>query len=233
MTSFPSPTHTSTVDRYLETIYYIAAEGDVVRPSRLSSWLGVSAPTVSEALRRLVRDGWIETASDRSVTLTRDGEAVASAIVRRHRVLERWLTDVLGFDWAEADLEAERIASSISDEVIARIDESMGAPRTCPHGNVIPGRQPEYGALVALDSLAVGERAHVRRISEVAEHDGQVLLRLLATHDIGEGCEIQIVALSRGDEVTVRVREGEITLSRAAASAIWVEVAPPRAVADG
>lgn len=73
-------THTATVDRYLETIYYIAAEGDVVRPSRLSNWLGVSAPTVSEALRRLERDGWITTAPDRSVTLTSDGESIARAI---------------------------------------------------------------------------------------------------------------------------------------------------------
>jgi DtxR family Mn-dependent transcriptional regulator len=214
---------THTVDRYLETIYYIAAEGDVVRPGRLSSWLGVSAPTVTEALRRLERDGWIITAADRSVTLTEEGARVARAIVRRHRVLERWLTDVLGFDWAAADLEAERIASAISDEVIARIDQSMGAPATCPHGNAIPGREPAYGPLTTLGAVERGARVRVRRISEVAEHEGQVLLRLLARHAIGEGCELRV--LERDADGTVRVAAGpdRFALPADAAAAIWVE----------
>jgi DtxR family Mn-dependent transcriptional regulator len=215
--------HTATVDRYLETIYYIAAEGDVVRPSRLSNWIGVSAPTVSEALRRLERDGWIAIQPDRSVVLTSEGERVASSIVRRHRVLERWLTDVLGFDWAAADLEAERIASSISDEVIARIDESMGTPTTCPHGNAIPGRDPHYGALISLDRLDQHCFAHVRRISEVAEHEGQQLLQLLAHYGVGEGVSIELVGAHSDGGFIVAVGEQQVQLSSAAASAIWVE----------
>ena len=104
-----SRSHTATADRYLEAIYCIAAEGEVVRPSRLAYWLAVSAPTVSDALQRLKRDGWVLIAPDRSVTLTSDGDRVATALVRRHRILERWLTDVLGFDWATADVEADRL----------------------------------------------------------------------------------------------------------------------------
>ncbi|HTB09489.1 MAG TPA: metal-dependent transcriptional regulator, partial [Acidimicrobiales bacterium] len=84
--------HTETVDKYLEAIYYIDAEGEVVRPSRLAYWLSVSAPTVSNALVRLKRDGWIDVGSDRSVTLTESGRATATSLVRRHRILERWLT---------------------------------------------------------------------------------------------------------------------------------------------
>ncbi len=218
-----SAARSSTVDRYLETIFYISAEGDVVRPGRLSSWLGVSAPTVSEALQRLERDGWVVIHADRSVTLSESGEQVASAIVRRHRVLERWLTDVLGFDWAEADLEAERIAAAISNEVIDRLDESMGTPATCPHGNVIPGRSVHYGDLVSLEQLVVGDTAHVRRISEVAEHEGQHLLRLLAGHGVGEGAELELVATGTHGERTVLVRGQRVELSAAAASAMWVE----------
>src|ERR1035437_3266968 len=135
-----SSPHTATVDKYLEAIHYIAAEGEVVRPSRLAYWLSVSAPTVSDALVRLKRDGWVEIGTDRSVTLTESGESTATGLVRRHRILERWLTDVLGFDWAMADVEADRISSAVSDVVVDQIDLSTGSPATCPHGNVIPGR---------------------------------------------------------------------------------------------
>ena len=138
----------STVDKYLEAIFYIAAEGDVVRPSRLAHWLDVRPPTVTNALARLLRDGWIDSHDDRSVTLTDKGVDTASALVRRHRILERWLTQVLGFDWASADDEAERLSSSISDELIDRIDASLNFPSTCPHGNVIPGRRRRPVALV-------------------------------------------------------------------------------------
>src|SRR5439155_21113976 len=91
------------VERYLEAIYYIEHEHEVARPGRLAEWLGVSAPTVSISLHRLVRDGWIEVAADRSVQLSDAGGEAAAAIVRRHRIVERWLTDVLGLDWATAD----------------------------------------------------------------------------------------------------------------------------------
>ncbi|HEY4869516.1 MAG TPA: metal-dependent transcriptional regulator, partial [Candidatus Dormibacteraeota bacterium] len=74
----------------------------MARPGRLAEWLGVSAPTVSVSLQRLARDGWIRAASDRSVELTESGSAAAADIVRRHRIVERWLTDGLGMDWATA-----------------------------------------------------------------------------------------------------------------------------------
>ena len=217
--------HTATADRYLETIYYIAAEGDTVRPSRLSTWLGVSAPTVSEALRRLERDGWITTSRDRSVTLTDEGSLIASAIVRRHRVLERWLTDVLGFDWAAADVEAERIAGAISDTVIARIDASMGSPTTCPHGNPIPGRDPGHGHLTSLSELASGSVVVVRRISESAEHEGQRLLRTLAGGGVGEGTTIEVRSRTVGGDVVIAVGTQLVELSAESARTIWVSPA--------
>ena len=98
-----------TVKHYAETIFYIRQEGRV-RPGRLAEWLGVSAPTVTVTLQRLARDGFVEIGADRSVTLTPTGEDLAEKIVRVHRLLERWLTDVLGLDWATADEEAQRLA---------------------------------------------------------------------------------------------------------------------------
>jgi DtxR family transcriptional regulator, Mn-dependent transcriptional regulator len=216
--------HTETVDKYLEAIYYIAGEGEVVRPSRLAYWLSVSAPTVSNALVRLKRDGWIDIGSDRSVTLTDSGTDTATSLVRRHRILERWLTDVLGFDWASADIEADRISSAISDAVVDQIDTTMGSPATCPHGNVIPGRDAHYGVLVALADLEPGISAIVRRISEVAEHEAPALLAMLAEHGIHEGSEVRVVESNVGpNDLALSVAGEELTLSLGAAQLIWVE----------
>ncbi len=219
-------THTATVDKYLEAIYCIAGEGEVVRPSRLAYWLSVSAPTVSDALQRLKRDGWVDLGEDRSVTLTPSGERTATALVRRHRILERWLTDVLGFDWATADVEADRISSAMSDVVVNQIDATMGSPATCPHGNVIPGRAAPYGALTALADLDAGRPATVRRISEVAEHEAPALLTTLAEYAIHEGSEVVVRDGDAGDgEISLSVAGATLTLSREAAGRIWVELA--------
>ena len=218
------PVRSATVERYLETIYCIAGEGDIVRPSRLVAWMSVSAPTVSDALHRLERDGWVTIASDRSVQLTAAGFATASSIVKRHRVLERWLTDVLFFDWATADEEADRLSSSCSDQVIDRLDLAMGRPATCPHGNPIPGRNASYGVLRTLLDVPEGETVTVRRISEVAEHEARPLLRTLGEHGVGEG---SCVVVTSDDpalaEVTISCSGNEFSLSRATAKVIWVE----------
>ena len=149
----PKPSHpleravrSETVKHYAETIFYIRQEEGRVRPGRLAEWLGVSAPTVTVTLQRLARDGFVEIGTDRSVTLTPRGEDLAAKIVRVHRLLERWLTDVLGLDWAAADEEAQRLASGVSELVADRLDETLGYPATCPHGNVVPGREPPYGS---------------------------------------------------------------------------------------
>ena len=189
----PSPHRSETTERYLEAIYYIAHEGEVPRPGRLAEWLGVSAPTVSVSLQRLARDGLIRIAEDRSVELTDAGAGAAAAIVRRHRIVERWLTDVLGFDWATADSEAQTLTHGMSALVLERIDESLGRPTTCPHGNVIPGRTAPAGRrLIRLVELSDGERARVARISEVAEHEAPQLLHLLDERGIVPGIEVAV-----------------------------------------
>jgi DtxR family Mn-dependent transcriptional regulator len=214
------------VDKYLEVIFYIAAEGDMVRPGKVAAWLSVSPPTVSEAMQRLERDGWIEIAHDRSVSLTPKGSDVASNLVRHHRILERWLTDVLGLDWASADDEAERLSSAVSDFLIDRIDASLDRPLTCPHGNPIPGRDAAYGELAALATLPGGARVHVRRISEVAEHESRDLLTMLSSHEISEGSAVEIVSApneSGAMQVVVGGRKFELPVD--AARLIWVELA--------
>src|SRR6202165_5921842 len=91
------------IAHYLEAIYYIWAEGEPVKSARLADWLSVSRPTVTVALRRMTRDGMVRFNARKDIELTAKGRRMAEAIVRRHRVMERWLTDALGFDWVTAD----------------------------------------------------------------------------------------------------------------------------------
>src|SRR5258708_7574107 len=127
------------VSHYLEAIYYIWQEGESVRSARLADWLSVSRPTVTVALRRMSRDGLVRLRASKEIELTAEGRRRATAVVRRHRIMERWLTDVLGLDWVQADEEAARLEHAVSDQVEGRIFESLGRPKTCPHGNPIPG----------------------------------------------------------------------------------------------
>ena len=224
VTADDPPAHRSeTVERYLEAIYYIEHEGEVPRPGRLAEWLGVSAPTVSVSLQRLARDGWIRIAGDRSVELSDAGTEAASTIVRRHRIVERWLTDVLGLDWAAADVEATALTHGMSAIVLDRLDQLLGKPNTCPHGNIIPGRTPPEGRrLVRLVDLHDGESAKVARISEVAEHEAPQLLRILDQCGLTPGVDVAVVARSPGGW-TLGAGGKEVNVDTGTARAVWVE----------
>ena len=213
-----------TTRHYVETIFYIRYEEGRVRPGRLAEWLGVSAPTVTTTLQRVARDGFIEIGDNRSVSLTPKGEELASGIVRVHRLLERWLTDVLGLDWASADEEAQRLAPGVSERVADRLDELLGRPATCPHGNVIPGRQVPYGELIPLSDLAAGVPARVRRISEVAEHDAPDLLRELDSYGLVTGARIVVKEADASVQaIAVEVAGDTRPIGSAVGRFIWVE----------
>jgi DtxR family Mn-dependent transcriptional regulator len=219
-------TRSEVADRYLETIYYIENEGDVPRPGRIAEWLGVSAPTVTVTLQRLARDGWVTVAEDRSVHLSDAGRVAAAAAVRRHRLIERWLTDVLGLDWATADREAASLSHGVSEVVLERLDEHLGRPSTCPHGNVIPGRRAPAGRpMQRLADLPTGVESRVFRISEVAEHDAPHLLAVL--HDGGVVPDAAILVAERVDgQLRLMVEGHPVVLSEGVALAVWVESAP-------
>lgn len=214
-----------TVKHYLETIFYIHQEERQVRPSRIAEWVAVSPATVSTTLAGLEAAGWIRLGADRSVGLTPKGRRVAEEIVRSHRLLERWLTDELGLDWASADQEAQNLAPVFSKEVADRLDDRLGHPSTCPHGNVIPGREAPYGILISLADLEPDTPAHVRRISEVAEHDAPDLLRLLHSAGVALGTRVQVMG-GRSTTGAVSIRAGRRTMAfgTEVARSIWVEI---------
>ncbi len=222
-----SGTLSSNAARYLEATYYIAHEGETVRPSRVAEWLGVSAPTVTGVMQRLHEQGLIEFNADRSLRLTQRGEQHASDVVRRHRVVERWLTDALGLDWATADLEAGRMSHVFSDLVLERIFDGLGRPTTCPHGNEIPGSGLRRRELVSLFELESGVPAVISRISEVAEHEAPQLLRLLGAEGLRPGVEVEVRRELGAEALSVLVAGRQTALGLPAAKSVWVERAGP------
>ena len=220
-----------TVEEYLETIYNISMEGEPVIGARLAQKFGVSAPTVTEMLKRLVRDGFVEMDHKRQVTLTETGIQAAEAVLRRHRLTERFLVDMLGMQWHQVHEEACRLEHFISGAVEARVIASLNNPTTCPHGNPIPGSVPDartylkdHGA-VRLSTVNIGEKASVFCISEVVEDEEGLILYL---HEKGLTPGTQLRVLAHGDteeqDETFQVEAAgrEVRISKASAAKIWV-----------
>ena len=203
----------------------MSAEGEKVRAARLAEWLGVSQPTAGATLRRMVRDGLVQITAGKEVRLTARGHETAERIVRRHRVAERWLTDVLGLDWVQADEEAGKLEHALSDDVAERLYQHVGRPVTCPHGNPIPGAgagepRPER----ALRDLPPGTSSNVRRVSEVAEHDAPQLLRFLGDSGLHLGARVVAAEHNVGaGTVTVEVGGNRVAMSLDVAGKIWVD----------
>ena len=218
-----SPEPTEVISRYLEALYYMWSEGEPPRSARLADWLGVTRPTVTVALRRMTRDGMVRMNNRKEIELTAAGRRAAESIVRRHRIMERWLTDVLGLDWVTADAEAARLEHAVSEVVEQRLYEAIGRPRTCPHGNPIPGHSKASPKERRLATLGAGARAAISRVSEVAEREAPLLLAYLDERGLIPGREVDVVEVD-GIGRTIRIRAGkrEVTLSHDTAAKLWV-----------
>lgn len=211
------------VSRYLEAIYYMEAEGERARSARLADWLGVSRPTVTVGLRRMTRDGMVRVNSRKEIELTPQGRERAAAVVRRHRIMERWLTDGLHLDWVVADEEAARLEHAVSDVVERALWDNLGRPTSCPHGNPIPGYSERNPAEVRLSSLPVGARAALSRISEVAEREAPILLSYLGERGLVPGARIEVQEVDPvARTLQVRVGDRSMTLSDDTGSKVWV-----------
>ena len=224
----------ATVEEYLETIYNMSAENEVVIGARLAEKFGVSAPTVTEMLKRLVRDGYIEMDNKRQVTLTDAGNQAAEAVLRRHRLTERFLADMLGMQWHQVHEEAGRLEHFISGAVEERVIASLNNPTTCPHGNPIPGSVPsartylkDQGA-IRLSTLANGEKATVLLVSEVVE-DEEGLILYLHEKGLTPGTLLTVLSQDVGnksdnqqEDFRLQVEGREVRISEAVASKIWV-----------
>jgi DtxR family Mn-dependent transcriptional regulator len=161
-------------EEYCEAIFELREDDVEVIQARIAERLEVSRPAVSEMIRRLADEGLVTVDKGR-ITLTGDGATVAERVVRRHRLAERLLTDVLGLSWAEAHAEAGKWEHVISERVEEALVGLLGAPTTCPHGNPIPGSGYEAPPTTSLAAVASGGSFRVERIPEELEFTPGVL----------------------------------------------------------
>jgi DtxR family transcriptional regulator, Mn-dependent transcriptional regulator len=208
------------VEEYLETIFALEEEGIPVIQARLAERLGKAAPSVSEMLDRLEADGLIAR-SARQITMTDKGAALAEGVVRKHRLAERLLVDVIGLDWDKAHVEAGRWEHVISDDVEERLVVLLGNPTTCPHGNPIPGVESDEPEQRRLAEAQPGERIRLERITESVEHDAESL-SYLGDHGLTPGITARIEARAPDGTLTLTVGGATVALGPAMTRRMYV-----------
>lgn len=199
----PAPgEHHPAFEEYCECIFELAEDDLDVIQARIAERLDVSRPAVSEMMRRLEAEGLITT--DGGIRLTLAGDALAQRVVRRHRLAERFLTDILGLSWAEAHHEAGKWEHIMSDSVEDALDRFLGSPTTCPHGNPIPGSDYVADDTHRLVDHPVGDEFLIKRIPEELEFTPG-LLEFLESSDLLPGRSGRVTALAPDGTVTVEV----------------------------
>lgn len=216
-----SPTMASGTE-YLEAIYEMEEEGQRIQQARIARRLGVAPATVSEHVRRLEKEGLVGI-EGRELRLTDLGRDVAIPLVRRHRLAERLLTDLLEIPWYRAHEEAHQWEHVMSPEVEERIITKTGA-RTCPHGNPIPGLEPPYDrrSLITLNDLGEGDRCVLQILTEDVELVTDVL-RYFEEHKLMPGAAIQVRSVGPDGTMMLDVDGSTASLGPELADNLWVE----------
>jgi DtxR family transcriptional regulator, iron-dependent repressor len=214
---------TAAAQEYLLALRVMASDERPVTASQVGRHLGVSTQAASEMFRRLVADGLVSQAGGRELILTEAGRTAADGIFRRHALVEWLLSSVVGLGWAESDQEAGRLQGAISPRVEARLDELLGHPETCPHGNPIDlataRRRPAGTPLADVDA---GVHATIYRITEEAEEDAG-LLSYLEARGLRPGAPITVLARSESlDSLTLEGPLGRATLGLRPAALVRV-----------
>ena len=226
-----------TTEMYLRTVYELEEEGVVPLRARIAERLGQSGPTVSQTVARMERHGLIKVESDRHLQLTPEGHRQAVAVMRKHRLAERLLLDVIGLDWDQVHIEACRWEHVMSDAVERRILALLDKPLVCPHGNPIPGlddlglpfgQRPRQLSTLTLRAAAVESRTDpasvvIERISEQIQPD-DVLMRRLVAARVLPGSALYVTGLSDGVEVWQEGAE-HTALDRLTAEHVFVTAA--------
>jgi len=221
------------VDEYLETIYFLAFPIGEYRPlsggsptlaSRVAEMLGVSRASAGEMLKRLEGEGLIERGEHKEALLTESGRERAERVVRKHRVIERLLTDFMGYTAAQAHVQADLLGDTFTDDMVERIDERLGHPERCPHGWPVDpaAEQAENQDLAPLADLEAGARATIVRL---AEHDGE-LLHWFYEEGLVPGGEIEVRETQpAAGQMTVRLNGKEQAIGEKAAAGLFVRPA--------
>ncbi|GAA4290509.1 metal-dependent transcriptional regulator [Actinokineospora soli] len=203
-----------TTEMYLRTIYELEEEGVVPLRARIAERLGQSGPTVSQTVGRMERDGLVIVAGDRHLELTDHGRSLAIAVMRKHRLAERLLVDIIGLEWEQVHAEACRWEHVMSEAVERKLVKLLGHPTTSPYGNPIPGLDelgegepapPDEAGLVRLDEVVRrgGGAVEVRRIAEHIQPDSDLMSHLKGAGVIPG--HVVSVAATRGEGTAIEV----------------------------
>jgi DtxR family Mn-dependent transcriptional regulator len=189
----PSPPLTRSVEDYLKAIYHLSSQGGFATTSDIAAMLEVAPPSVSGMMKRLSETGLIEHVPYRGVQLTHQGRHAALQMIRRHRILEVYLTQQLGYDWGDVHAEAERLEHAVSEQLIDRMAGALGDPRYDPHGAPIPtaAGEIEEAELVTLADAAVGTTLLLRQVGGGDENPAR--LRYLAEQGLTPGTRMTVV----------------------------------------
>jgi DtxR family transcriptional regulator, Mn-dependent transcriptional regulator len=213
---------TSAAEDYLKGLYELSRGEQAVTTSALADRLGIAAPSVTGMLKRLAERGLVERVPYYGARLTEPGRREALRVIRRHRVLELFLVQVLGYPWDRVHEEAERLEHAATDELIDRMAKTLGEPELDPHGAPIPseGAAFEDRRYPSLWDLSAGERGVVRRVSD---HDA-ALLRYLEELGLVPGVELEVVERAPfGGPLRVRVGRSERVVGRELSREVEVE----------
>ena len=223
--------HGHSIDEYLEVIYFLAFPIGEYRPagesaiaSRVAEMLGVSRASAGEMLKRLEAEGLVERGEQKEAILTSAGIERAEKVVRKHRIIERFLTDFMGYTASESHVHADEMGDTFSEDMIDRIYERLGRPDRCPHGWPISTEleQSENEGLVALAELTPGQRGEIVRL---AEHDGDLLHWFYDEGFVpGSNVEIRETQPAAG-QLKVVLGDDERAIAEKAAQGLYVRLA--------
>jgi DtxR family Mn-dependent transcriptional regulator len=206
-------------EEYLQIMFWLEEAGLPINGANIARAMQLSPPTVHEMIGRLEGDGYVERADDKSLTFTDKGREEAEAISRRHRLIERFLTDVLGIPWDEVHEEAERLEHAMSPVLEERMLAAIGDAKTCPHGHPIVEGAREEGVLLA--DVEPGADVRVLRF----ENEAEEILHYLKGTGIHPGLEGTLES-SDDDEVVMSSGEGQHAVSKSVAETVSVRADP-------
>ncbi|MGH2819548.1 MAG: metal-dependent transcriptional regulator [Actinomycetota bacterium] len=208
---------------YLEAVYELEEEGQRILQARIGERLGLAPATVSEGIKRLVNEGYVTVRSTRDIVLTEGGRLLAQTLVRRHRLAERMLTDILGIPWHLCHAQAEDWEKVMTSEVEEAILQKLDGEPTCPHGNPIPGTSSAipWSDLQPVSRLRMGQSACLVRLLEDVELDHDVL-KYLEDHSLMPGRLLTLVDVGPDGTLTLEVEERRVALGPRLAGNLWV-----------
>lgn len=215
----------ATIEDYLSLLYITERDGEQASGARLAELLGVTPPTVTNALKRMSRDGLVQMDANHSPKLTQHGDELARSVLRRHMLAEWMLIRLLS--WSKVHQEAHGFEHTISDDVEAALLEELNQPETCPHGNPLPGFEDSVSDWVALPLVKIEEKVIIRRIHELAE-EIPGLLAFLEENRIEPGQAVTVTEiLPFNQTITLTVEGKPVTLGFSTARQIFVETSRP------